>query len=402
MDTIDSPDILYKFLRDSGMRVLSNMIFAGSPGHQISELDYFIRKFHCGAIPQNGRYLWVQRAGAITETMAEVYGTHFRQFNLGMVANDQLFSFASQITRMVPEYGIDVGLSHVKNSVLSRQDTYVAPLQGELYYNVTNHAVVQAYMDYFRLQNLSLEFDPWTPARPTIDGPLAEFLGGNIDRLALIHFRQRAGNAGIPIPPESLFSSIEYLKDIGMTVVKVGTEACPEEFKRFDVINYSESPFRTFRNDLALLSHARIALINSSGLENLADLTRIPTVSYGRWHLSLPLISKRTVVVPALLFDPTRKRMLTFAEQILFFKTRQEFWEGAFFGWHFPLDRFIARVPQDDEMRAATEEALAMVDSDSALSPEQNRFNQLDEYGLLSLAKSRVSQFFLERFEPLL
>jgi hypothetical protein len=106
--------------------------------------------------------------------------------------------------------------------------------------------------------------------------------------------------------------------------------------------------------------------------------------------------------VPALLFDPKRQRLLTFAEQMLFFKTRQEWWEGQFFGWHFPLDRFAARAPLADELLAATQEAIALGNAGQPLTEEQQRFNTLDENGLLLKTRSRISQFFLERCKSLL
>lgn len=402
MDVISTSEDLYKYLRLSNTKLLANIIFAGSPGHQIAELDYFLRKYRCGDVPREGRYLWIQKNGSITATLAEVYGDHFRQFNLGMLARDDYFAMASQVTRMVPELGIDVGLSHLKNSVMSRANTYVSRFSDDLYYNVTNDAVMQATMDYHRTRSLTEDFHPWNPACPAIDGPLADLLGGNTDRLAAVHFRKNAGNAGVTIPPENLFPSLAYLRDAGFTIVKVGTEPYPEAFSRFGVINYSESPLRSFRNDLALLGNSKLNMINASGLEHIADVMGVPIVSYGRWHLSLGPYSSKMVVVPALLIDPLRQRLLTFAEQILFFKTRQEWWEGPVFGWHFPLDRFVSRAPQPDELCAAVQEAIDLGNADLPLSAEQKRFNQLDENGLLSKGRSRVSQFFLERCPELL
>lgn len=399
---VSSPEDFYRFLTDMKFKVLANIIFAGSPGHQIQELDYFLRKHRAGDIPRGNKYLWVQRGGLITQTLVDVYNEHFRQFGLGMLARDDYFRMACEITRMAPELGIDVGLSHLKNSVVSRENTFIARYAEELYYHITNDQVVQTYKDYYRLRSLTEDFDPWTPAAPAIDGPLADLLGGPAGQLAVIHFRVGLGNAGVGIPAENMFSLLEFLRDSGFTVVKIGTEPFPEEFGRFGVVNYSESPLRSFRNDLALLCHAKLAVINASGLENLPEIIGVPTVSYARWHLPLNPYSEKAVVVPTLLYDPVRQRVLTFAEQILFFKTRQEFWQGAFFGWHFPIDRFIPRVPQADEMLSAAQEALALGTAPQPVSAAQLRLRQLDENGVLALAKSRVSEFFLERFEALL
>ncbi len=396
-----TPFDFYSYVRESKSTVLSNIIFNGSPGHQILELDYFLRKFHRGDVPRDGKYLWVQAPTPITTTMAEVFGPHFRKFNLGMIANAPMFQMASEITQMVPELGIDVGLSHLKNAVVSRAGKRLAAMGNDLYYSITNDAVIQDHIDYFGLRGETMEFDPWSAAYPAIDGPLADLLGGGIDRYAVVHFRSNTGNAGVAIPVDAMFSALEYLRDCGFTIVQGGTEKCPEEFRRYGVIRYSESDLRNFKNDLALLAHCKVALINASGLENIGDLINVPTVSYARWHLTLGPFSSRTVIVPSLLFDPERQRLLTLGEQILFFKTRQEWGEGRFFGWAFPLDRFIARNPQADEMRAAVQEAVENAERLPPESPLQARVRKLDENGLMAVRQSRISQFFLERFQSL-
>lgn len=397
----ESPEALYAFLRTQKFKLLTNIIFSGSPGHQILELDYYLRKYETGEIPREGHYLWIQPSQPVTNAMVDVYGEHFRRFNLGMIAHDGLFGMASEITRMVPELGIDVGLSHFKNSVLSRDGTYVSRLANHLYFNVTNDAVMQAHLDFYRLRSRTPEFNPWGSARPSINEPLAELLGGDIDRLAAVHFRSNSGNGGVSIPPETLTASLSYLRDSGFKLVKVGTEPCPEIFSRYDIIDYGQSSLRCFRNDLAILCHCKIALINASGLENIVDLMDIPAVSYARWHLTIGPASSRMVVVPALLFDPERHRILSFAEQMLFFKTRPEFWEDKN-SWHFPFGRFSPRVPQADEMLAAVQEAIGLGEAPRPLSVLQHRFNGLDGNGLLSVGKSRVSEFFLARFEAML
>jgi hypothetical protein len=397
MDVISSSDQFYRYLKQTNTKLLANIIFAGSPGHQIAELDYFLRKYRCGDVPREGRYLWIQGTGHIASTLADVYGEHFRQFGVGMLAHDHYFAMASEIHRMVPELGIDVGLSHLKNAVHSHANTFVSKLGDKLYYYVTNDAVVQATRDYHRTRSLTEDFFPWNGACPRIEGPLADLLGGQVDRVAVIHFRTRPGNAGITVPAENFSLSFEYLRDNGFTLVKVGTEPYPEEFSRYGVINYSESGLWSFRNDLALLGNAKLNIINASGLEHIADVMGGPIVSYGRWHLTLAPYSSKMVVVPALLFDPGRQRFLTFGEQMLFFRTRHELWEGNAFGWHVPIDRFTPRVPQADELCAAVQEALALSHADVPLTPEQRSFNQLDENGLLSVGRSRISQFFLER-----
>jgi hypothetical protein len=128
----------------------------------------------------------------------------------------------------------------------------------------------------------------------------------------------------------------------------------------------------------------------------------IPIVSYARWTPALLSYSQNTVTIPSLLFDPERQRILSFGEQILFFKTRHELWEDAFFGWHPPINRFNIFVPQPDELLAAVQEALALRETPSPLSVLQARFKKLDENGLWSRMKCRISNQFLEKYQHLI
>ena len=49
---IGAPEDLYRYLKSSNTKVLTNIIFGGSPGHQIWEIDYFLRKYKAGEIPR--------------------------------------------------------------------------------------------------------------------------------------------------------------------------------------------------------------------------------------------------------------------------------------------------------------------------------------------------------------
>lgn len=399
---ISNIEDLYRYLIQTKTKLLANIIFSGSPGHQIVELDYFLRKLNCKEVSSDFPYLWVQRANPITSALAEIFGDNFRQYHLGMVANDHLSLLSSQLARMVPELGLDVGLSHLKNSIGSHSGVFVTMHGHEAFYNISNEAVIKAQANYVRLRHLSGDFNPWAAAMPCIEPDLADFFGGDIDRLATIHFRKNAGNNGSVISAIELYPTFEFLLDNGFTIIKVGTEPYPEEFRKYDIINYSESSFRSFRNDLAIQANAKLNIINASGLENISDIMGIPTVSFAGWHLTQSPYSLKTVRVPTLLFDPRRGRLLNFAEQILFFNTRQEWWEGDIFGWHFPFGQFEPRNPTGQEILEAVKEALDIKSDDYKLSSEQLRFNALEQNGCLAWSRSRISQFFLERFSNLL
>lgn len=271
-----------------------------------------------------------------------------------------------------------------------------------LFYYTTHDTVVRTTKEYYIRRQRSLDFNPWTKVVPPLDGAVGDMLGNGRERYALLHFRQSVGNAGIPVAPEAMFATFEYLRDNGYAIVMAGTEPYPEDFERFGVINYSQSPLRCFRNDMALLSHAKLAIINASGLENLPEIMGVPTVSYGRWHVTMVPFSSKLVILPVMLYSPRMSRLLTFAEHMLFFKSQPEIWESEYFGWHFPADKYIPRPPQADEVLAAVKEALALGEADRPLSPMQQQFNKLDMNGCLSVVQSRVSQFFLERFEAAL
>jgi len=398
-----SGEQLYRFLRDTGSRLLANMVYTDSPGHQMHELDYFLRKYLAHEIDRGITYYWIHRDSDISRAMIEVFGDRFRNYNLVMVADNDLFDMAAEICRMVPELGVDVGLGHVRNSVIEREGTFISPLNGRLHYIVTNDAVINANRTYYQLRSRTRDVDPWAEAKPAIDGPLADLIGTDgRDRIAAVHLRVHSGNAGFAMSPDMLSASLAFLRDNGYRIVKVGTEPYPREFAAYGVVNYSESPLRCFKNDLAILANADISLINTSGLENVADVMNLPCVSFSNWPLTAVTYSKSTVVVPAVMLDAVRGRSLSFSEQIMFYRSRPEYWESEKAAHYLQGDRFGASLPRSEELLAAVQEALRLGEGDLALTPLQERFKRLDAAGLMAVAESRVSDFFLQRYQHLI
>src|SRR5579859_150708 len=401
--SLKTAEELYSFLRETKSKLLANMIFSASPGHLIHEMDYFLRQYLAHEIDRETTYYWIQRSGAMPEAMVETYAHHFRKYNLEMIADNDMFAMANEVCRMVPEFGINVGLGHIRNSVMSRENTYVQIFHYRLHYYVSNDTVVQTNRHYYQTRTRSGDADPWTDARPAIDGPLADMIGADgLDRIAAIHLRTHSGNAGVALPPDRLLPTLGFLRDSGYRLVKVGTELTPPEFAGLGIVNYSESPLRNFKNDLAVLTNAKVTLVNTSGLENVADVMNLPCVSYGNWPLSAVPYSKNMVVVPTLLSDPVRNRVLTFPEQMLAYRSKPEQWETGRFVWHVPFEHFDPVPPRADELLAATQEAIQLGQENRPLTDLQARFKQLDSSGLTAVSQARISDYFLQRFANLI
>jgi hypothetical protein len=316
-----------------------------------------------------------------------------------MIADDAIYGMASQVLRMKPEIGIDVGLSHIKD-ICDEESTLYS--MHRLFYMVSNDSVVKQHMDYYRLRNLSEGETCWKAARPAFDPMFLDFLGGTPAKLAIVHFRKGTGNAGVAMPVDNILPTLAHLRNEGFTLVKIGLEPYPPAFADFGVINYTESAFCSFRNDLVLLSHADLAIMHATGLANLTDILGTPIVYYGQWHLNMPLRSERSVIVPALMHDPARGRLLSFAEQMLYFRTRPDFEIDKPLGWHFPLHRYMPHVPEADEILAATREVLALAAYPRPQTPSQAAFRMLDENGLWRHSQARVSDQFLQKYAALL
>lgn len=409
------PQPFYDLLIRTNTRLLGNMFFHESPGHMITELDNFLRMRHLGEIDRSCNYLAALPKGLIQlpEIIAAMYPD---VFNLGsgiqIMADDELAVVAQEIQVMRPEMAVDVGVSFAKASITDKKEREKARLMHlpgwprPFYWITCQETIREDALQYYRRRAESPNFSPLADIQK-LSPQLRLFLGDSCEKLALIHIRSgnraqgAATNAGVRTDPLAMMETLAYLRDLGYTVVKVGSEPYPKEWARFPVLNYTNSGLRNYFQDMLLLKAAKFVMINASGFGNLPDILGTPMVHYGGWHLTMPPFSPNCIVVPSLMRQRSSARLLTFMEQIRLVCNLPEYW-GYNDSMGFPDANYIERSPTSEDLLASAEEAIALGEHSVPRSAEQEAFVDLDRKKLFAHIQSRVSQQFLARFPELL
>ena len=198
-----------------------------------------------------------------------------------------------------------------------------------------------------------------------------------------------------------MVETLAYLRDMGYTLVKIGSEPYPKEWTSFPVLNYTNSGLRNYYQDMLLLRAAKFVMINASGFGNLSDILGTPMVYYGSWHITMPPFGRNCVVIPSLMRQRGSERLLTFVEQIRFVCNLPEYW-GYSGNMGFPYADYTERSPTSEDLLDSAQEAIALGEHPAPRSAEQEAFVDLDRKQLFAHIQSRTSQRFLERFPELL
>jgi putative glycosyltransferase (TIGR04372 family) len=410
------PQVFYDWINRPNTRFVGNMFFPNSPGHMIAEIDNFLRMRHLGEVDRNCNYIAVLPKGELN--IPDIIGAMFPNVfnpNSGIqiwAAEDEILRLVHEIQALRPETSVDAGLSHFKIAITNDAERrqarlwHIPDLPRPYYWIESQACLFEQSLQYFRRRAQSPDFCP-LGGIPNLTPELEGFIGGNHDKLALIHIRSNhrdsrsASNAGTTTDPQKMFETLGYLKDLGYTIVKVGREPYPAEWARYSVLNYTNSEFLNYHNDMLLIKAAKLVLVNASGFANLPDILGIPMVYYGVWHIGLLACGSRSVTVPSLMRSRRTNRLLRFSEQLQYFKNIPEYWEkkGCM---GFPEDEYAERAPSSADLLAATQEAITLGDQLVPRSIEQERFLDIDRKQFFAHIQSRISQKFLERFPELI
>lgn len=395
----------YDYLLSTNSHLLGNMLFQDSPGHMIQELDNFLRMRHLGEVDPRCNYLAVFPQGPTkipNYIAAALPGIFSKDNRLQIVVDDNLFKLSCDIQAMRPDLTVDVGVSHFKISLpegVAKSSARLMHLPGavrSLYWVLAHEAINDCILEHSRRWAKSRDFRPWQ-AIGELTPELTNFLGGKPEKLALIHISDKTQNARVKTEPESLIPTLEYLRDNGFTVVKMGWENFPECWKRYDVLNYRESRLLSYGNDLLLLKAASFAMFNGSGADFLSNLLETPMVSYGGWIMNNMRTSPNCVHLPSLMIRKDTGRALTFVEQLRFFDRNLQYWEKGNC-LNFPDDQYDVLQPTPELLLAAAIEAIELGANWTPRTPEQTRFIELDKRRHFAYTESRACQKLLEKY----
>lgn len=380
-----------KILEKFNICFLANI--ACGVGHTLPELDAFFRMRHLNEIPSNKHYIWIQKSDAFAKTAIELYGHKFS------FAASSTFIYNLCLPFLVgyPELILDCGHSRCKWHLTQDRKYFPAPIPNASYlYQVSKHEGQRLLSDYFQRAAKCPDYFPLADT-PFDYHEIRSFIGLNVNKIALIHLKDEVRNATALITdPATYFDSIEYLKDLGYTLVFVGREKMPDCFKKFGIINYAESKIASFKNDLALFHLSSLMIMAGSGASFLADTLGKPYLYLNSWHASRPNFSKMAIFIPALIKNASG-RTLSLYEQIEVYNHLEDF--GA---EDFPSHIYSGRNATADEILMALKELLDIMHEYQEPNLLQEKLRTTLSNVPLYYSQSRCSAYFLQKHSELI
>lgn len=384
---------LFKALDMAGVRFVVNI--GDGVGHIIEELDYFFRMVRAGKTDGAKRYIWIRKSPPLSRACVNFFGKGFSW----AVANNLIYYLALPVIYRYRSIGLDCGLARTKRR-LTADNKYYKPTRRKNYlYQLSKKDGRRRWGEFLLLKSHQPDYFPLREMLPTCqDSALMNFLGDKPEKLALIHVKALTGNATAKRSDANTYiDAISFLSDSGYRLVLVGREQMPEQFQRFNILNYSESEIASFENDMRLFGIAEISIVAGSGIALLPSCLNRPYVYINSWHLTKPSSHKLCVVAPTLVRN-MRGKLLTFADQIKLYESLPDFGPEMF-----PSGLYEPRDLTAEEMLEAVTELDDLIRVYKERSDLQERYCATkSEHSMMELSQARVSQRFLEKHEALL
>lgn len=391
-------------------------------GHVVAELDNYARLRLSEEIPTETLCLLFGGPNTILEEVVKMFPGYFNAVSMELTHKH----FADHVVNCFPELALDVGISSYK--VLQPDRGY---MRAEL---ENNHITYRTgflngiYFDtikYYKRIKATPDREPLrmeTPCPPD----LREFTDRGGRPIVVLQLRLVISSGNRVIATDDSYApTLEYLRDCGYTIVFSGREVFPEEWRKYDLIDYANSDLAAPENDFHLYRLAKFGLLAASGTNLLAEVQCMPYVQINSAQGAVPTYSKNSIMLPSIWSNPETGEMASALEHI-----------------RHNLNYGVGNVP---DMRAlsvsgadileATQELEHLVENWTPRSELQDRWFRTgkdlwegkslwngqtlweglqespwiggndelldgqNEESLMSLAESRVSQKFLEKHE---
>lgn len=239
---------------------------------------------------------------------------------------------------------------------------------------------------------------------------LETFIGAKGGKVAAVHIRtaQSSGNAG-PSETGGYASALALLKDEGYSIVFIGREPMPQDWKHFGVVNYSQSRLASFENDFKIAKRADLAITGASGVSAFFIVLDKPCLMLNTKLMAIPAMGRRTIYTPALAIDKSTGRVHDFLESLLGC--------GKYGIDGYRPEQTYLQHPTEEEILVGVQEVMALAAApDTPMTDLQTRYRQLEWHpafidamgglvvdgGYIHYACSRMSEGFLQRHQDLM
>lgn len=368
---------LYCIFKLLNINILNNHLI-GAVGHSTSELDYFFLLKKSKKIKKKNYLLFLDNTNLSRDLKIMFDGKIF------IIVNTVLNTIIKKFLQKHSNFGLDIGLSHFLNIEEDKIKEFGKGLRGwkegfdrdRGYWNLKN-----IYNDYFSYQNLNIKEEQ---KRKLLEGL-------NVDinkKIALIQIKTQIGNAcAKETDPHTYLKTIEFLIENNFQIIFVGREVMPNIFKKYSLINYANSKYISWMNDVILSEKADFFLSFGSGLGHLPAVLNRPCLYVGFWHLISPISNQKSIFVPSILKNKKSGKFLKFSEQIEYANKKSI--------QHFFSESYEVINPDSDDLLNGTKELIDFINNKKNID-----ISQIDFKEKLNLQKcqSNISKFFLKKY----
>lgn len=275
-----------------------------SVGHAMTELSIFdqkyLKKYH------NKKIILIYKKSEIVKNIFKNYSSYLSQIKF--IESNFLFTillplFYRSNKQLILDIGCGLQSYNLKNHQiipnknLNILHTGITIKSGDEFKKLISENIkINHNSSFFKKKNIDIE---------------ENFLDGiNFKRKksVLLHINLRSTNASAkPTEPKTYIKLIDYLNLKDYQIIFIGREKFPDIFKNKNIIEYGNSKFANFENDLKLFQFADYSIINASGLAALPRYLDKYYLYLNYWHLMSRYETNKCIMIPSLIKDNSGK-----------------------------------------------------------------------------------------------
>jgi len=376
--------ILFFFIKLFNIRILSNHMI-GAVGHTILELDNFFIKTNF-FYKKKYKYLLLLNQTSLSRETKKLF---INRINY-IICNDIIKHIFDYVIYKYPSVGIDIGLSHFVDRNPYKNHRYQKGF-------LETRDVFSKYINYYNQKNKFPNYHSFLNLNISENSRkhLINKLKINIKKnLLLIYLKDNIANATAKkTDPKTYLEMISFFKKKNFQIVFAGREKFPKIFIDEEIIDYANSSYTSWENDIIIAQESDIIVSFGSGIGSLATTIDKPLLYLGSWHLTLPFNSKKFFFFPTLLKNKKSGSFMKPTDfQKYFFEINQ---------LTFKSKRFIPINPSSKDILMSSKEIYSIFKKKYNLNLRQKKFKRLFLKTPLFYAKSSISKYFLVKYRYL-
>ena len=296
------------------------------------------------------------------------------------------------------QFALNVGLSHYKNvpeSEILRSGDKIKWGQGTYGFKEGHNL----YINYFILRQNNANFFSYKNLNISENQKKNLFNKLEINenkKIALIHIKTSEDNACAKrTNPNTYLKAMNYLIRNNYQLIFYGREKIPEIFKSLPIINYANSNYTSWMNDVVLVEKSSLFICFASGIGALAGVLDKPLLYIGYWTPNIVHSNKKSIFIPTLLKKKNDQKFLTFKKHLDYLYECEN--------QNFASEDYDPINPDEEDILNSVKELILLSTNNLNFNEDQIKFNKIFGNDIpLYYCQSHVSSSFLKKYNYLL